>query len=211
MKLIKFDLPIDGVRVKNVEELREHFTPEILDHFRSSVLVKWLASRKLQDEIEAVKALEGADDARLLKGLCEIFGIEADDLVIAEILKKPVTGASENLVEQMQYYNQLADSIDSAVYEAVRRNCIVKVESFRTLKSQDLFYKSENFYNVSSDEIKSAQVAPSSGAIIEKYSADDSARSNGDIVGWFQMSAYAEDYCSVGITLLLYWSSAERS
>ncbi|MCK7577768.1 MAG: hypothetical protein MZV65_19565 [Chromatiales bacterium] len=32
MKMIKFDLPIDGVKVKSVEELRDHFKSEILNH-----------------------------------------------------------------------------------------------------------------------------------------------------------------------------------
>ena len=102
MKLIKFDLPIDGVKVKTVEELREHFTPEILDHFRSGLLAKWLVSRKLQDELEAIKALDGAEDALLLKGLCEVFGIEADDAVIATILNDPTPKFGLNIADAVK-------------------------------------------------------------------------------------------------------------
>ena len=200
MKLIKFDLSIDGVKVKDINELRDHFTPEILAHYRSGVLAKWLMTRKYQDELEAIKALDGAEDHVLLKRLCEIFGVEADDLVIAEILKKTPAKSSENLAEKVQYYyNQLADLIDSAIYEAVRRNCIVKVEmcSSPEFHEKELFYKSERFYDVPGAEAKkSVQVAPSVGKIVEKYKADDRARSYGDIIGWFQMSAHAEDYCS---------------
>ncbi|WP_295399646.1 hypothetical protein [uncultured Thiocystis sp.] len=102
MKMIKFDLPIDGVKVKNIEELREHFTIEILDHFRSGLLGKWLASRRLQDELAAVQALDKLDDHALLKGLCGVFGVEADDLVIAEILKEPATASSGNLLMKIK-------------------------------------------------------------------------------------------------------------
>lgn len=93
MKIIKFDLPIDGVKVKTVEELRDHFTLEMLAHARSGLLAKWLSSRKLQDELAAVKALDGAEDHAFLKGLCKVFGVEADDLVIVEILKEPATAS----------------------------------------------------------------------------------------------------------------------
>lgn len=102
MKLIKFDLPIDGVKVKTVEELREHFTPEILDHFRSGLLAKWLVSRKLQDELEAIKALDGAEDALLLKGLCDVFGIEADEAVIAAILNDPTPTFGLNIADAVK-------------------------------------------------------------------------------------------------------------
>lgn len=80
MKLIKFDLPIDGVKVKNIEELRDHFTTEIVGHFRSDLLAKWLRSRGKSDEIAAVEALTAADnDAVVFKGLCQIFQVEVDD------------------------------------------------------------------------------------------------------------------------------------
>lgn len=69
MKLIKFDLPIDGVRVKNIEELRDHFTPEVLLHFRSGLLKKWLMARKYHDELAALELIIDADDPFLLKRL----------------------------------------------------------------------------------------------------------------------------------------------
>lgn len=99
MKLIKFDLPIDGVKVKNIEELRDHFTVEILDHYRSGLLAKWLLVRKMSDELAAVKALDGAENPLLLKGLCEVFGIEADDAVIAAILNDPTPTFGLNIAD----------------------------------------------------------------------------------------------------------------
>lgn len=88
MKLIKFDLSIDGVKVKDINELRDHFTPEILAHYRSGVLAKWLMTRKYQDELTALASLEDGDDHSLLKALCHVFQIDADECVIAEALRE---------------------------------------------------------------------------------------------------------------------------
>ncbi len=84
MKIIKFDLPIDGMKVRNLEELRDHFTPEILELYRTGLLTKWLASRQLSQELSAIKAIEVQEDQALLKRLCEIFDIQADeDFILA--------------------------------------------------------------------------------------------------------------------------------
>ena len=39
-KMIKFDLPIDEVKVATLEKLRDHFTTEIIGHFRSGLLAR---------------------------------------------------------------------------------------------------------------------------------------------------------------------------
>ena len=84
-RVIKFDLPIDGVKVTTLDELCDHFTTEILDHFHSGVLAKWLRSRDLEKESHEVEHLakhSSKDDASTLKALCRIFSVEADDAVI---------------------------------------------------------------------------------------------------------------------------------
>ena len=82
-KMIKFDMPIDGVKVATLEELRDHFTTQVVDHFRSGLLARWLASRDLATELEEVGALTAGDKAGILRGLCQIFKVEADDADIA--------------------------------------------------------------------------------------------------------------------------------
>ena len=86
MKLIKFDLPIDGVKVKNIDELREHFTVEILAYFRNGMLEKWLRSRNLTQELSRVQEIELADDQLIMKILCSIFKIDVDDSIIDMML-----------------------------------------------------------------------------------------------------------------------------
>ena len=78
-KTIKFDLPIDGVKVATLDDLRDHFTTETIGHFRSGLLARWLRSRSMTRELAAVEALTARDDAAVLNELSRIFEVEADD------------------------------------------------------------------------------------------------------------------------------------
>ena len=82
-KMIKFDLPIDGVKVATLDDLRDHFTTQIIGHFRSGLLARWLWSRSMTRELSAVAALRADDDAVALKELCRIFEVKADDDAVA--------------------------------------------------------------------------------------------------------------------------------
>ena len=79
VKTIRFDLRIDGVTVATLDDLRDHFTTEIIKHFRSGLLARWLRSRSMARELAAVEVLPSDDDAAVLKELCRIFKVEADD------------------------------------------------------------------------------------------------------------------------------------
>lgn len=88
---LRFDLPMDGQRIRSLDQLQKHFTAEIIDHFRSGKLIKWLEDRNLSCELVAVDALKTEndtviiDDTTVLKKLCRIFDIEAsnDDIAIS--------------------------------------------------------------------------------------------------------------------------------
>ena len=87
-KMIKFDLPIDGVKVATLDQLRNHFTTGIIAHFRSGLLARWLQSRSMTRELASVEALTAGDDAAVLKGLCRIFEVEADDDAITAAISE---------------------------------------------------------------------------------------------------------------------------
>lgn len=55
-------------------------------HFRSGLLKKWLMVRKYHDELEALELIMDADDPFLLKDLCRVFQVDADNFLIAEAL-----------------------------------------------------------------------------------------------------------------------------
>jgi hypothetical protein len=109
-KVIKFDLPLDGIRAKNIEEIREHFTIEILAHYHSRLLGKWLASRKLNAELEALQAIDDSDDQAIFKRLCAVFAVEADDAVIAVLFNDPTPKFGLTVAEVVKQ-NESADKI----------------------------------------------------------------------------------------------------
>ena len=106
-KMIKFDLPIDGVKVATLDDLRDHFTTEIIGHYRSNLLVRWLQSRGLTRELAAVEALATGDDAATLKELCRIFEIKADDDAIAAAVAEAtgVPGIRPDRMPRKQTWN----------------------------------------------------------------------------------------------------------
>ena len=81
MKPIKFDLPLNSIRVATLDQLEENLTPEILQHFRSGKLAKWLRVRHLNEQADKVEALLAADiedEVQLFKSVCEVFVGEVD-------------------------------------------------------------------------------------------------------------------------------------
>lgn len=85
-RTIKFRLLIDEAKVATLDELRDHFTADIIGHFRSGLLAEWLRSRSMTCELAAVEALASDDDVIVFKELCRIFDMEADDDTITEAL-----------------------------------------------------------------------------------------------------------------------------
>lgn len=94
MKTIKFDLPIGGQMVATGDELRSHFTPDILRHFREGVLARWLHTRPEMDaELKAVNQLPAdGDDGATLLALCKAFGVDADKHTVEAALAAVATG-----------------------------------------------------------------------------------------------------------------------
>ena len=90
-KLIKFDLPINGTKVKNLEELRENLTDEVVGLARCGQLARWLTTRHLSAEAERVKAAlaNETDDTALCLALCGIFDVDVFPEDIAAIFGPP--------------------------------------------------------------------------------------------------------------------------
>lgn len=111
MKTIKFDLPIDGVNVKTIEELREHFTVEILTLYNNGTLFKWLRSRKNIEELSHLEAIPVTlSRFSLLKTLCEIFTVDADDMIISAALGMQPEKMEKNFPEIKAQYRAIASA-----------------------------------------------------------------------------------------------------
>ena len=108
-KKIRFPLVMaDGVQVRNLEDLREHFDlTTVLEYYKNGKLLTWLQDRYFDDEAAAVQALdEAAPD--LQPKLCEIFGAaytgEAVDL--EEISRR------QERLERLRTFTDEAEFID---------------------------------------------------------------------------------------------------
>ncbi len=91
MKIIKFDLPINGTKVKNLDELRDNLTDEILTLARSSQLERWLKTRQLPEQAQAVATAvrsEGTDKGLFL-ALCRVLEVEAHPDDVKAIFDAP--------------------------------------------------------------------------------------------------------------------------
>ena len=115
LKTVRFDLPIDGSKISSIEQLREHFTTEIIELFRRGVLENWLNSRSKRSSLDEVKTLVAEvkelkridearpDDAVVLRELCRIFEVEADEATIEAAVAKPTGIPGSGLRTQKEF------------------------------------------------------------------------------------------------------------
>ncbi len=90
-KAIKFDLAIDGVNVKTVEELREHITVELVEHFKSGLLLKWLLQRDLELAEQFKQINPNQKERKLFVDIVTGLGeIELDEQIIDALFEIPV-------------------------------------------------------------------------------------------------------------------------
>ena len=78
IKIIKFDLPINGTKVTTLEALRDNLTDEIVKLARSGQLERWCKSRQLQELAQAVAdaVSQHNQDKALFLALCKALEVE---------------------------------------------------------------------------------------------------------------------------------------
>ena len=156
MKPIKFDLPLNGMRVATLDQLEENLTPEILQHFRSGKLAKWLRGRSLDEQANALEALWAADEAaeferhvRLFKSVCELFVSELDEAEARAAIQAEWDGQNAGIKKQPQLQQsgaeELAQERDTPPFEeysAAIKEIDKDEEDIWQLKSEILDLKS---------------------------------------------------------------------
>ena len=78
IKIIKFDLPINGSKVTTLEALRDNLTDEIVKLARSGQLERWFKSRQMQEQAQAVAnaVSRNKKDKELFLALCAVLEVE---------------------------------------------------------------------------------------------------------------------------------------
>lgn len=135
MKPIKFDLPLNGTKIATLEQLEENLTPEIIGHFHSGKLAKWLRARSLTEQAEVVDALIAANNERevqLFKSLCEVFVSEVDENDAREAIDDYKTSlpSQQNTVDE--------DAIKAEAKEEIEKLKLKYEEEIWQLKSKEI-------------------------------------------------------------------------
>lgn len=86
-KMIKFDLQMKGVKVTTLEELQENFSADILPIFQTGRLVKWLMSRELVTQAEAIAVIDkNSTELQQLASICQVLELDDDEDVLQFLL-----------------------------------------------------------------------------------------------------------------------------
>ena len=103
----KFNLLVDGQKVRTLEELRKNFNLEdVLEYFYSGKLQKWLASRDYKHELDQVKDIASSNKLDVSSKLLDIFKIEHDK---KELQYFNVDGQQVRTVEELRKNFNLED------------------------------------------------------------------------------------------------------
>ena len=135
IKTIKFDLPIDGVKVKNLEELRDHFTVEILEHYYNGLLAKWLKSRGFNEEVSGLVMINSSDRFIVMKQLCEVFKVDTDDMIIASAIGTPPEKMEQNFAEIKQQYRAIARKEEKDIWLAEEEKKPIRMGHYLVYKN----------------------------------------------------------------------------
>lgn len=113
---VKFPLKMaDGVMVRTVEDLREHFDlAAVLSYYENGRLTKWLENGYYDEEAEKVAALDAASGS-LVEELCDILGVDHSVYKTAQV-------DLDNIAKRNQRLEQLKQiTADDALLAAVDR------------------------------------------------------------------------------------------
>ena len=103
----KFNLLVDGQKVRTLEELRKNFNLEdILAYFYSGKLQNWLDSRDYKHELDQVKDIASSNKLDVNSKLLDIFKIEHDK---KELQYFNVDGQQVRTVEELRENFNLED------------------------------------------------------------------------------------------------------
>lgn len=79
-KTIKISLPINGQKVRTIEELQDNFViDELIELYKQKILHKWLKSRGYEQELQQIEKIDSTDSKKLIIALAQVFDVNVDE------------------------------------------------------------------------------------------------------------------------------------
>lgn len=134
IKLIKFDLPINGIKARTLDELRDNLSDELLALARSGQLGRWLASRKHEKIAQAVAAavVAESDDKALFLALCRALEVKVHPDDVAALFDEPPQ-AGRRFVNGSEEKNSPISFV--AIREVLEDFLLLYMRNYRNLDS----------------------------------------------------------------------------
>lgn len=110
---IKFPLRMkDGIEVRSISELREHFDMEkVIQYFFNGKLKNWLRDIGYKEELEKISELEESSE-ELIKSLCEVIGVDYANYKIDKSIEEiKEIGILKNIEEEKFSSNEFIDDV----------------------------------------------------------------------------------------------------
>lgn len=127
---IKFPLRLkDGVAVRTIEELREHFDMEaVLGYYANGQLVKWLKNYYYDDIANSVELLDNSEND-FNRQLCQLLGAEYKETDISvdmaqykldKLSKISQLTADENIISKLDQIATTQEELDELIRSGVK-------------------------------------------------------------------------------------------
>ncbi len=138
IKIIKFDLPINGIKVTTLEALRDNLTDEIVKLARSGQLERWFKSRQLHELAKDVADAVASQtkDKALFLALCAVLKVEVHpDDASAIFDAPPEAGRYMKNIKYFQLYEELKKLAEKRIKELESEVEITKIAANEKIKS----------------------------------------------------------------------------
>lgn len=112
-KIIKFNITVDGISVRTIEELTERFNiSDIVELYESGTLLRWLQAREYSDYAEKIQQIDSAAPLEeKVTAVCSTFGFPSGNIeqAVSDLLHTKRREAA------LKEYTQDAASVDKII------------------------------------------------------------------------------------------------
>ena len=159
-KKIKFNLIVDGVRCRNIEDIKNNFNVlDLIEYLKNGKLLRWAQVRNLDElsiQIENIN-INSKDDLEIAKQLCEIFEIDCDENDLKNELNQRIEQLNDKSI--IKNLNRFLKDIDNRIQE-LEKNCssndkkvYKEKEHLEVITKEEHINESEEYTNKSNEPI----------------------------------------------------------